>query len=425
MNSFGIFRVERLKTMGNVKSSGLHSFREIAVDNADSEKKADNYFPDLDSSEKLYLAVSSRISELDRKDKQACRCLEFFVGASPEQFLENGKLHDLSTRKQYFDSALDFIKNKHGAENVVCSVIHNDEKSPHMIVYAVPVVRREAHTRKRSVAVKASEGGGRREYTEQVPALNELSAKAYYHCPAALSKLQDDFYAGVSKSFDLDRGISRVEGRKHKKTSVYYAEKNAELDAKAAELSLREEDVVANFAKIDRHWEIIEDDKLRLAALLVDLDQREAALADGLKHLERISRGLENTKAGLDQREAAVIQDRKGLDYGLAKLALDRANLIAGFKKLEDEKTEHLGFVNRIKIKLDQREAELTKREADMVHRVFIEKVEPMNVKIEVFHQERAAFREEMKPLLNYPPAQVAEFAQEMQKRKIAPGKKM
>lgn len=428
MSNFAIIRVERLKTMGNVKASALHTFREIETGNAISEKFADNEFVGAKDAEGVYQAVSARIDKIEKKDKQATRCLEFFISASPEQFAENGALHDQESQQRFFDESLNFIKNKHGAENVVFHAIHRDEKSPHMVVYAVPVVHREAHTRKRSVGVK---GGGRTLKEEFVPAANELSAKAYYHCPAALALLQDEYHAGVGMEFGLDRGISRVAGRSHKKTSVYYAEKDAELEARAGALEVRESDVTMNFAKIDRHWEVLERDKSRLAdeleavaaqkqnldalaanlangqqlltldrekfaqdekdlakrlsalndreaalkAGLADLtkrqgemdlrgsqlDQREAGIADDMKHLERVSRGQENTKAGLDQRKA-----------DMDALEVERSTKIAA-----------------VKDSLQQREDKLT---------VLAESIQAKQEKyktevIEPFYEQRTAFR--------------------------------
>jgi hypothetical protein len=391
MANFEVFRVERLKTMGNVRASGLHNFREIEVENAISEHFDKNEFTEVKSAEMLFQAVSSRISEVDKKDKQACRCLEFFVSASPEQFAENGKLHDIEDQKRYFDSALNFIKEKHGAENVVCHSVHRDEKSPHMIVYAVPVVTKEARKKKQSVALKKSEvggpldeGKGRRTFLVDLPAHTELSAKAFYNCPAALSLLQDEFHAGVGEPSGLDRGISRTEALKHKKTHVHYAEEQAKLDAKLAEVALKEEDVVANFAKIDRHWEVIENDKLRLAADMEKLANDQAAVADktvklddGLAKLavdqaavndllivaQTHERDNEQKKMLLDNREAALHKGLSNLAVDQAAVVQDRQALVDGFKKLEAEKTEQIGFFNGIKVKLDRRDQNLSGKE--------------------------------------------------------------
>ena len=45
-----------------------------------------------------------------------------------------------SSQDAYFRDALDWLKNKHGAENVVYAGIHRDETTPHMYAYVVPRV---------------------------------------------------------------------------------------------------------------------------------------------------------------------------------------------------------------------------------------------------------------------------------------------
>lgn len=64
--------------------------------------------------------------------KDAPRALEYIVTASPEAF------QSLDQQK-YFQSALDFLKNRHGDNRIVSAVIHRDQTTPHMHVIIVPV----------------------------------------------------------------------------------------------------------------------------------------------------------------------------------------------------------------------------------------------------------------------------------------------
>ena len=319
---FQIIRVERLKTMGNVKSSALHTFREIPTENAISDKTAKNVIVGPKTADGVYQAVFERIAQLDKKDKQATRCLEFVVTASPEDFAEDGALSSRSVQMRYFQNSLDFLRKKHGRENVVCAAVHQDEKTPHMAVYVVPVVDREARQRKRSVNVK---GGGRTTIIEDVPAQAELSAKAYYHCPAALAQLQDDFHAGVSRSFGLERGVSRIKGLRHKRPAEWYAEQQTGLNVAANRLATREEDITWNFDKLDQHWKMLEADKARLAPEKARLD---AFVND-----------LAVQKRNLDSLGGALAADRRRLDLDRQRLdqeAVELAKRIAESYRLKD-----------------------------------------------------------------------------------------
>ncbi len=348
--NFEIIRVEKLKTLGSVKRSALHTFREIDCDNAISEKFDENKFVGAKDAEGVYQAVKTRIEELDKKDKQAVRCVEFFISASPEQFAPNGKFHDLAAQDRYFSDALKWVKDKHGAENVVCHAIHRDEKTPHMIVYAVPVTKREAHTRKRSVGVK---GGGRTLIEVPVPAQSELGCKAYYGDPKSFQKLQDDFHAGVGKPHGLDRGISRAEALKHKSPARWYAEQQALLDALALDISRREKEIEALRAKLAEELDTekmcnaeLRQYRNEAAAKLVKLDQELEAVKDQAAEvakerdvLSRVGPKLERWQKDLEQREAAVVglEDRQTKLDALAKL-------------LEEKKTVHNDAVEKLKV---------------------------------------------------------------------------
>jgi len=247
MANFEIIRVEKLKTMAAVKRSGLHTFREIPTGNAIPEKMDKNQFLGAKTAEELYQRVVSRIGKVDKVDKQAVRCLEYFVSASAEKFEPGGSLSKAKEQAQFFNDALDWIRAKHGG-NVVSVAVHKDEKTPHLVVYVVPVVQVAEKTRKRSVNQK---GGGRRIVETTVPAHTELSSKSFYGELGAYKQLQDDFHAAVGQKHGLDRGISRVEGKRRKKTAQWYEEKEREIEAREKALEAQEANLEAREAKLE------------------------------------------------------------------------------------------------------------------------------------------------------------------------------
>ena len=49
-----------------------------------------------------------------------------------------------ASRTPYFRDSLEWLKQRHGAENVVYAGIHRDETTPHMYAYVVPRDRNQA-----------------------------------------------------------------------------------------------------------------------------------------------------------------------------------------------------------------------------------------------------------------------------------------
>ena len=294
MANFEIIRIEKLKTMACVKRSALHTFREIPVENAIAELQSENTYRGENSAEGVCQAVHAEISVASNKDKQAVRCVEFFVSASPEQFEPGGKFHDRAAQDKYFGDALKWIKDKHGAEQVVCHAVHRDEKTPHLVVYAVPIVHVAEKIRKRSVGVKGGAVGERRLIDEVVPAHTELSCKAYYGKPDAFKKLQDEFHAAVGLKNGLDRGVSRAEGRKHKKTAVWYAEKEAGILARELALATGEQQLALDRKELAGKGEAVEVKAKALDGREAGLETRAKVLATGEQQL------------ALDQKELVV-----------------------------------------------------------------------------------------------------------------------
>lgn len=188
-----IIRVAKLKTIGNIAGSGHHTFREMRTDNADAERTALNVAMGPANTVDLLSAVRGRLPEKRRKD--AVLCLEYLITASPQHFGDDWRERE-NYGKPYFSDALEWLKAKHGAENVVCANLQLDEKSPHMVVYVVP---------------RTADGG--------------LSAKQFTGGKAKLTKLQTDFAKEVGQKHGLERGIEGSKA-KHKTIRQYYERVN-------------------------------------------------------------------------------------------------------------------------------------------------------------------------------------------------------
>ena len=196
--SFGIMRVAKIKTLGNMGASLSHTFRERETPNADPERMKDNTVLVGGTTTKEVLADwHYRAPEKIRSN--AVHGLEYFIGGSPE------KLQSMSREDQdaYFNDALDWIKERHGEKNVLSAVIHRDETTPHMSVMTIPLDER-----------------------------GKLNARSFVGNKKALSDLQSDFAEKVSEQYGLRRGIKGSVARHERVQRVYgaYSDKTDAVD---------------------------------------------------------------------------------------------------------------------------------------------------------------------------------------------------
>lgn len=182
--SYAILRTAKLKTMGEIGGSLAHNYRTRDTPNADPERTPDNEHLGGETPQVVLQAIRERLPEKRRSD--AVLCVEYLITASPEHF-QGGQ-----DGAAYFASAVEWLKDKHGAANVVATSIHKDETSPHLVAYVVPL-----------------------------DDLGKLNAKQYLGGKAKLSAMQTDFAEQVGRKHGLERGL---EGSRATHTSIreYY-----------------------------------------------------------------------------------------------------------------------------------------------------------------------------------------------------------
>ena len=316
--NFQILRVAKLTTAGAIGGAAEHAFRERDTPNADAAVTPFNKIEGASSSEAVKLAIDKRIAELDEVQPQSVRCVEYLITTSPEAM----KGMCVGEDEVFFDTALDWVKRRHGAENVVASIVHRDETTPHMTVFVVPVVQREAHTRKRSVSTP---GSGREVREFAVPAKSVLSAAHYFDGRKKLADMQTDFHEKVGKLFLLDRGVHRASGderESHTSVKGWYA---------IMPMLLREIETLK--ANLEASRAILEEDRR----------QFEAEKAKGLKLLAGVRTGLDqrekdlrDREADLDLRKEKMDAEVKGKLAGLNAHIADFNEARAAFKKDRD-----------------------------------------------------------------------------------------
>lgn len=358
-----VLRVGKLKNQLSMRSSSQHIFRESVSDNVDSSRSHLNYrlVDAVDSAhflENVENVINPETGETPpKKDAKSTKLMEIVISASPAQLSL-----EAFDQRQYFEDCVNWVKQKHGSESVISAVVHLDEDTPHLHIHAVPLNQIEATTRNRSVSMK---GGGRevREFTVEAHTL--LSANVVYGGPGKISALQTDFEQTVGINHGLHRdkryiGVPLGEG--YESPRQY----KARLDDRAELLEIRESDVVANFAKIDRFWEMhqkelkrLEDEKAGLDALSGELMVQKTKLND-----------LAGTLAGEDQRLkdglAKLAQDEKDLAKIKSELITREAALNKGLADLAAESEREKNLFGKVRMGLDQREDALIAKESAM-----------------------------------------------------------
>lgn len=184
---FAILRTQKLKSTASIGRSLRHSFREQLTPNADSELLIENTHYGAASAAEAIAGIEQRLPEKRRSD--AVLAIEYLVTASPEAL--NGRSR--GEQDQYFTDALEWLRERHGAQNVVYAGIHRDEMTPHLYAYVVPIDDRTGR----------------------------LNAKKWLGGTKALRDMQTEFATKVGAKHGLERGVERSQAN-HQTVKQFY-----------------------------------------------------------------------------------------------------------------------------------------------------------------------------------------------------------
>jgi len=291
--SYTIARVQKF-TAGSVGGIAIHDERKKGYSHTnkdiDFEQSHLNYnlHPELDKS--FRAACNERIRQLNLK--RAVR-KDAIVMAQVLITSDHGFFQELDKPKQgqFFKDSYDFLCNRYGKENCISSIVHVDERTPHMHFNFVPVTP-----------------DGR------------LSAKNLF-TPTTLRNLQTEFHEQVGRKYGLERG---VEGSKTKHLPVLeYKIETAKMKVEAT----REEVAAADFKKQERAKEVeeLEIKKEHIAVRVSELQNTAHQLQGDIKLLEDEKKRLEGLKNAL-QGQIKTVQDELGKLDGkiLTKHGIDK-----------------------------------------------------------------------------------------------------
>lgn len=201
---YQVVRVEKRKAtaVGAMQFHNLRQYKTVAP-NIDGEKSKGNVV--LIECDNFTSAINKRVEEIQsqqkRKIRKDCpRALEYVISASSE-FFESATEKEKS---DYFKKSLEYLQNRHGNENVISAVVHNDEATSHMHVVVVPVKDKKLNPK-------------------------------HYCDKFELQRLHSEFNDSVGRTFGLSRG--EQSDRQHKSVAEYQRELAREVSFLEAELS--------------------------------------------------------------------------------------------------------------------------------------------------------------------------------------------
>ncbi len=261
------------------------------------EKYASN--PDIDPTrthlnfhlikpERKYRAESEKqIAEAGCRTRSvSVRVVEALITATPE-FFKGKKRSEL---KEFFNEALEFIKQNQSPETIISAVVHLDEKSPHMHLCFVPL-------------------------TED----KRLCAKEILGNKKKLTQWQDKYWEHMVKKYpDLERGESASEtGRDHIPTRVFkqMARLNKQHDKLAELLS-------------DMKFTNYKERSAQIAAFLEKYIPDVAAMETQMKKYEKFFKTADGKQNALEKKNADLTA------------ALEKSQQQSTLKKLQETKLQ-------------------------------------------------------------------------------------
>lgn len=318
--AYAILRTKKLKSMGAVARSARHTFREQPTPNADPGATGRNRTVGAKGAAQVLAAFERDLPAKRRKD--AVIAVEYLITASPEAFKRHGgALND--TGSGYFADALEWLRKRHGAANVISSTVHLDERTPHLVAYVLP---------------KTKDG--------------RLSARDFLGGPKVLREMQDSFHAACGEKRGLERGV-KGSSAKHEDIKTFYADladqgeapKLSAKDYAAAAVGLKTKAWEQAEAATQKHAKqatrarrrrkhdnargkalgkaevALEGKTESIEARLAELENREQALAqreakvsdlaDRVQHAEAVADAYRGREAALEQRERELARKSK------------------------------------------------------------------------------------------------------------------
>lgn len=278
--AYAIMRFEKHKAsaVGNLAGSLAHTFRSRFTPNADPERIADNEtLVGVSDPKAVIEAIQARYPKKIRSNNVGC--YEFLMTYSPDAGIDPDA---------YFDRSISWLEKEFGAENVVSVVRHNDETTPHIAAYVVPVD----------------------------PETGNLNARGWTGGKARCSALQTRFWEHAGRDLGLERGVKGSEAS-HMSIAAWYGEHQS-LDQKKQSINAEKQQLEQQKKDLQRRERDIQFDKDDVAERESKLSKKAQELADQFledtKELKRESTAVQNRMVRAEKAERRVNKAESRLD---------------------------------------------------------------------------------------------------------------
>ena len=227
-----------------------------------------------------------------RVRSDSVRLVEVLIAGTPSFFKDKTQ----EQIKEYFEHALEFLKQKQRAETFVSAVVHLDEKTPHMHVTFVPL-------------------------TED----NRLSAKEIIGNKAKLSQWQSDYWTHmVGKYPDLERGESADKtDRKHVPPRVFKEMTHLAKQSRKIEAVMDDANVFNAKGKLQEVEALLERFIPSVERMQTQLDQYKVAFTDTTAENASLKKEVAELQSKLDTAKRGSVQKK-----------LDDAQLLSDYREL-------------------------------------------------------------------------------------------
>ncbi len=242
-----VFRMQKIKSAISLRHSLMHAMREQNTPNADPNKLKDNQTfrfknGELVGSNTVADCMNNYHNKLPKKiRKNAVHCLEFVVSGSHEQMM---KMTEKERYKFFSESALHIAKKCGGTKNIIHAQIHNDEKTPHLTLFIVPIDDK-----------------------------GKLNARKFVGGTKDVMRKWQTEIAEVGKKYGLERGYAKVKTDKYTTLRQFttFIDKMENLLKSSNNISDSLADDVAKELYEIKHWEENKSEQAKLSRILLSL----------------------------------------------------------------------------------------------------------------------------------------------------------
>lgn len=363
--NYAIFRSEPIYTTNDLAQIGSHNKREKKAYNSNPNIKleltknnielvplTDKYVKGFYNLTKEYKKEHDKRMENERDDRKRTFkemldksnnvVADELLFTATNEFFKGMTKEDI---KEWADICMEFVYNDLGytKEQVLHSVIHLDEKTPHIHCVVVPLIKKF----------------DKRTNTERYT----ISKKQYIRDKMHLSELQDKYHERLTnKGYDLERGIKGSD-RKHIKIKDYKKinrqleqnlnTRNEKLDKAMNEFEEKSKDIKALL--FNKNQVIVNKDMFESMNKVVKESKKVIELQPKIDKVFNEISDYTNSYNGL-------LQDNKKYEREIKSLKTRNNNLLQENKKLKDYINIILEVIKRFFRKLLQIGNEVTKK---------------------------------------------------------------